>query len=61
MIYNYLDCLTIEDCLKYAAMGFEFVIENGHVQAMVLKKQEAPEESRRRCLQGIRPSPQRGR
>lgn len=46
MIHNYLDHLTIEDCLKYAAMGFEFVIENGHVQAMVLKKQEAPEDGR---------------
>ena len=46
MIYNYLDNLTIEEVMKYAAMGFEFVIENGHVQSMVLKKQEAPEDGR---------------
>ncbi len=38
-IFNYLDCLTVEDVLRYAALGFEFTIENGHVQAMVLKKE----------------------
>ena len=46
MIHNYLDHLTIEDCLKYAAQGFEFVIKDGHVQAMVLKKQETTENGR---------------
>lgn len=38
-IHNYLDNLTIEEVLKYAAQGFEFRIENGHVQAMVMKKE----------------------
>ena len=33
-IFNYLDHLTILDCIKLAAQGYEFTIENGHVQAM---------------------------
>ena len=39
-IFNYLDSLTVEDVLKYAAQGFEFIIENGHVQAMVLRRED---------------------
>lgn len=39
-IHNYLDNLTIEEVLKYAAQGFELIINDGHVQAMVLRKEE---------------------
>ena len=43
-IHNYLDNLTIEEILKYAAQGFEIVIRDGHVQAMILKKEGAANE-----------------
>ena len=38
-IHNYLDKLSIEEVLKYYAQGFELVINDGHVQAMVLRKE----------------------
>lgn len=41
MITNYLDKMTIEDVLKYAVQGYEFQINDGHVQAMSLTKQQA--------------------
>ena len=31
---NCLDKLTIEECIKYAAQGFEFQINDGHVVGM---------------------------
>jgi hypothetical protein len=40
-IHNYLDHLTVEEVLKYAAQGFEFIIADGHVQAMVMKKEDS--------------------
>lgn len=45
-IFNYLDTLTVEDVLKYAAQGFELTINDGHVQALTLKRdnQEKGEE-----------------
>jgi len=43
-IHNYLDNLTIEEVLNYAAQGFEFRIENGHVQSMSLRKEEPDAE-----------------
>ena len=43
-IHNYLDNLTIEEVLKYAAQGFEFKINDGHVQAMILKKEDENDE-----------------
>lgn len=43
-IFNYLDTLTVEDVLKYAAQGFEFTINDGHVLAMTLRKEEKANE-----------------
>lgn len=45
-IFNFLDTLTVEDVLKYAAQGFEFTISNGHIQSMTLKRdrKEAEDE-----------------
>lgn len=46
MIHNYLDKLTIEEIIKYAAMGYEITISDGHVQSMTLKhEEEAPDAS----------------
>ena len=46
MIHNYLDNLTVEELLKYVATGsgFDVVIRNGHVQALVPKTQEQKQE-----------------
>ena len=41
MIHNNLDKMTIEDVLKYAVQGYEFQINDGHVQAMSQTKQQA--------------------
>ena len=41
---NCLDKLTIEECIKYAAQGFDFLIEDGHVKAMNMTK-EAPKDA----------------
>lgn len=44
MIFNFLDHLTVEDVIKYAAIGFEINISNGHVQSMVLRREEGAED-----------------
>lgn len=33
-IFNYLDHITLEDALRYAAQGYVFEINDGHVQTM---------------------------
>ena len=38
-IHNYLDHLTIEEVLKYANAGCEFIINDGHVQAIIATKE----------------------
>lgn len=43
-IYNYLDHLTVEEVLKYAAQGFEFIIADGHVQGMTMRKEGEADE-----------------
>lgn len=35
-IFNFLDTMTIEDCIKWAAKGYEIKIHRGHVQALIL-------------------------
>ena len=37
MIYNYLDKMSIETLIKYVSQGAEIVVNDGHVQAMILK------------------------
>ena len=44
MIHNYLDKLTIEEIIKYAAQGFEFTINDGHIQAMTLTHEGESDE-----------------
>lgn len=34
MIYNSLDEMNILTALKYAAQGFEFIINDGHIHGM---------------------------
>lgn len=39
-IFNYLDHMTIEDAIKYAAQGYRLIINDGHVQAMIPEDEE---------------------
>ena len=34
MIYNILDKMNIETVMKYVSQGFEFIINDGHIQGM---------------------------
>ena len=34
MIYNILDKMSIETVMKYVSQGFEFIINDGHIQGM---------------------------
>lgn len=45
-IHNYLDHLTVDEVLRYVAQGFELVINDGHVQALVMRKEE-PQDAER--------------
>lgn len=40
MIHNYLDKLTIEEIIKYAAQGYELVINDGHVVRLICEGAE---------------------
>ena len=45
-IHNYLDHLTVDEVLKYVAQGFELVINDGHIQALILKREEEQHDGR---------------
>ena len=35
-IFNFLDRMTLADCIKYARNGYTVNIKNGHVQSLVM-------------------------
>ena len=38
MIFNNLDKMSIETLMKYVSQGAEIIINDGHVQAMILNR-----------------------
>lgn len=36
MIYNYLDKMSVETLMKYVSQDAELIINDGHVQGMIL-------------------------